>query len=223
MNPAPLSATLLSIPLKAFFYLLYHQFSWSYDLVANIVSLGKWKSWVSAVLPYLEGDTILELGHGPGHLQSLLYSLGKSPVGLDQSKQMSRLAYKHLYQAVDQPRLINGYAQNIPFPTSTFDHIVATFPTDFIYQHETLREIWRVLRPGGSLIVLPVAIPFGRGTMDRITAGLFRITRQAPQSFDQETLDHIAAPFKSFGYDTTSEVISQSSSQLVILIARPVD
>jgi ubiquinone/menaquinone biosynthesis C-methylase UbiE len=53
-------------------------FAWSYDLVAAVVSLGQWNHWVGSVLPYLPGVNILEIGHGPGHLQRLLKRFGQA-------------------------------------------------------------------------------------------------------------------------------------------------
>ncbi len=58
--------------LRFFFRLLYHQFAFTYDLVAATVSLGRWKDWVLSVVPFIEGTRILEIGHGPGHLQRAL-------------------------------------------------------------------------------------------------------------------------------------------------------
>ena len=55
--------------LRFFFYLLYHSFAFAYDLVAASVSLGRWKDWVLSVVPFIEGNRVLEIGHGPGHLQ----------------------------------------------------------------------------------------------------------------------------------------------------------
>ena len=57
--------------LRIFFQLLYHPFAWAYDLVAGLVSLGRWKSWVLCGLPLLAGR-VLEIGFGPGHLQAAL-------------------------------------------------------------------------------------------------------------------------------------------------------
>ncbi|NMC80811.1 MAG: hypothetical protein GYA59_15725, partial [Chloroflexi bacterium] len=39
--------------LKVFFDLLYHSFAWTYDGVAAVVSLGRWKGWVYSVIPFL--------------------------------------------------------------------------------------------------------------------------------------------------------------------------
>ena len=82
--------------LSLFFDLLYHQFAWSYDLVSNIVSIGMWEEWIKSVLPDLVGPQILELGHGPGHIQKSLLQEGKQIVGLDLSPQMGRISEKRM-------------------------------------------------------------------------------------------------------------------------------
>ena len=103
--------------LRIFFHLLYHPFAWSYDLVAWTVSLGRWKDWVKSVVPFIEGTRVLELGHGPGHLQRILRDLNLLTVGLDESRQMGNLAKKRLVQSgYTQPRLVRGLAQSLPFP-----------------------------------------------------------------------------------------------------------
>jgi ubiquinone/menaquinone biosynthesis C-methylase UbiE len=69
--------------LHFFFRLLYHQFAFTYDLVAAAVSFNRWKNWVVSVSPFIEGDRVLEMGHGPGHLQRILRSQGLLAVGID--------------------------------------------------------------------------------------------------------------------------------------------
>src|ERR1044071_5715646 len=82
--------------LKVFFQLLYHQFAFTYDLVAATVSFNRWKDWVLSVLPFIEGKRLLEMGHGPGHLQRILLSQNLLTVGIDESAQMGRLAKRNL-------------------------------------------------------------------------------------------------------------------------------
>ena len=43
-----------------------------------LVSLGRWDDWIQTVIPYVRGLSILEIGHGPGHLQIKL--MGEKPV-----------------------------------------------------------------------------------------------------------------------------------------------
>src|SRR5574342_376957 len=80
--------------LRILFHLLYHQFAFAYDLVAAIVSFGRWKDWILEVVPFVEGTRALEIGHGPGHLQRFLLNRNLVAVAIDESAPMNRLA-KH--------------------------------------------------------------------------------------------------------------------------------
>src|SRR5689334_17890335 len=156
--------------LRFFFRLLYHQFAFTYDLVAATVSFNRWKDWVMSVIPFIEGNRILEIGHGPGHLQRILLSRNLVTVGIDESAQMGRLAKRNLMRPVSskgisfnfiytQTNLVRGIAQHLPFPNEAFDTIVATFPTQYITDPNTLSQVMRCLSNGGRLIVLPAALP----------------------------------------------------------------
>ena len=179
MHPSPWQRALAPVYRK-FFDLLYHEYAWTYDAVAGLVSLGQWQAWVESVLPYLRGPRILELGHGPGHLQRLLQERHLRVVGLDESPQMGRLAYRRLKGSGKNPLLVRGYAQSTPFPNNSFDQIVATFPSEYIYQEQTVREISRLLVPGGEFLLLPVAWISGKRPAQRLAAWLFQVTGQAP-------------------------------------------
>src|SRR5215208_4276905 len=86
--------------LPFFFRLLYHQFAFTYDLVAAAVSFNRWKDWVMSVLPFIEGNRVLEIGHGPGHLQRALLSQNLFTVGIDESAQMGYLAKRNLSRGI---------------------------------------------------------------------------------------------------------------------------
>ncbi len=51
----------MKLLLRFFFRLLYHEFAFTYDLVAAVVSFNRWKDWVMSVLPFLAGKRILEI------------------------------------------------------------------------------------------------------------------------------------------------------------------
>ncbi len=215
----PVSATLLDSFLKVFFYLLYHQFAWAYDYVAAIVSLGLWNQWVASVLPHLPGDTILELGHGPGHIQEILLELGKAAYAIDESLQMNRMAMHTLRSQHLQPSIANGYAQYLPFANQLFEHIVATFPTEYIFLPDTLAEIKRVMTPGGSLVLLPVAIFTGSTLRVKAMRLLYRLTRQAPARLDPQTVDQIVRPIKLAGFHINTHAVPVRSSLVLIIVA----
>jgi ubiquinone/menaquinone biosynthesis C-methylase UbiE len=200
--------------LKFFFDFLYHRGSWTYDFVAASVSLGRWKDWVASVLTYISGERVLELGHGPGHLIIALNNIGISAYGLDESVEMGRLASTNLHKRGLPQRLVTGLAQQLPFPGEIFQQVISTFPTQYIISPETLAEVYRLLEPGGSLIVLPVAWITGKAWYDRFAAGLFRITGQAPE-WDARFLE----PFIEAGFQVQIQYRFANSSKILILLA----
>src|SRR5437588_1309681 len=56
-----------------------------------------------------------------------------------------------------------GSAQHLPFSDASFDTVVSTFPSEYIYDPDTIAEVERILRPGGRLIVIEGAnlLPVG--------------------------------------------------------------
>jgi ubiquinone/menaquinone biosynthesis C-methylase UbiE len=219
--------------LRFFFRLLYHQFAFTYDLVAATVSLGRWKDWVLSVIPFLEGNRILEIGHGPGHLQRALLSRKLLSVGLDQSPQMGRLARHNLTRflasnnsstpknrtgAYAQTNLTRGVAQHLPFPNASFDTLVATFPAEYIFDPKTLLEAQRVLTTNGRFVILPGATIIGRGILDRAMALLFRITGQTP-NISEILQERSKAPFTTAGFKLETHELNIRSSLVFILVA----
>lgn len=219
MNPTH-SQRILSAILKVFFHLLYHQFARLYDAVAWMVSFGRWQDWILATLPYLDGDTILEIGHGPGHLLQALCKIHKQVFGLDESWQMNRLASGSLVSAGCSLNIVNGYAQFLPFPSASFRHVVATFPSEFIFSPITLSEISRVLSSEGTLVVLPTALIQGKSCFDRFLRWLNRVSRQAPPDLDNLLLEDLSRPFQRAGFETTILTPAVRDSKLVLILAR---
>jgi ubiquinone/menaquinone biosynthesis C-methylase UbiE len=172
--------------LRFFFRLLYNEFAWSYDVVAWLVSLGLWKAWGRTTLTHVTGARVLELGHGPGHLLVAMAKRGLAPIGLDVSTHMGRQAHSRLQRSGLTIPLLRAHSQALPFRDGSLDSIVATFPTEFIVDPRTLREVTRALVPGGHLVVAAWASFEGTGVMTRLLRGLYRVTGQnepAPDTF----------------------------------------
>jgi ubiquinone/menaquinone biosynthesis C-methylase UbiE len=214
---------LLAHFLRFFFKLLYHPFAWAYDLVAWTVSLGRWKDWIQTVVPFIAGKHVLEIGHGPGHLQRLLPDLDLLAVGLDESRQMGRLAKRRLAQSgYTQFRLVRGLAQSLPFPAETFDTVLATFPAEYIFDRQALLEVHRTLTNGGRFIVLPVAWITGKSSLERLMSWLFRFTGQAPSDPLEEVNSRLKEPFHKAGFQVEIRQVEVKSSLLLILIAEKI-
>jgi ubiquinone/menaquinone biosynthesis C-methylase UbiE len=209
---------LIQILLRPFFHLLYHQFAWTYDLVAAVVSLGRWKEWVGTALPYLSGN-VLEIGFGPGHLQASLIVKNISTFGLDESAQMVRQATKRLQKKGASNHLVRGYAQNIPFPGEIFNNVVATFPAEYIFEPRTLNEIRRVLLPAGQLVIIPTAWITGGGPLERLAAWVFKASGEAPGNPNLMAAT-VKARFVNAGYIASSEIVEKRGSQVLVIVAK---
>ncbi|HJW90612.1 MAG TPA: methyltransferase domain-containing protein [Anaerolineales bacterium] len=208
--------------MRPFFHLLYRQFAWTYDWVAAVVSAGNWQGWVLSVLPELDGR-VLELGHGPGHLQAALHAREQLVFGLDASSFMGRLAWRKLSNRSFSPRLVLGRAQSMPFPNQAFDRVVATFPSEYISDPPTIKEVWRVLTPGGRLVIIPFAWITGKRWLERAAAWLFRITAQAPPDLSEAglttTADRMLQPVRQVGFQVKIERRVMPGSIVVIILA----
>ncbi len=206
--------------IRFLFHLLYGTFAWTYDFIADSVSLGRWKDWIQIVLPYLGGTHILELGHGPGHLQHILLDRGLVLIGLDRSRQMGKIAKERLINnGYTHFMLTNAESESLPFQDECFDTIFTTFPTEYFYASRTLSEVRRSLKNGGRYVVLPVAWITGHGILDRVAAWLFRITGQAPSDMSLEATEQLAKPFKEAGFNFQVELANVNSSRVLIIIA----
>lgn len=225
--PAPDSSPALRVLgplLRWFFYHLYHSLAWTYDLVAGIVSLGRWFLWIDSVIPFLQGSRVLELAYGTGHLQSQLAKLqGLTSFGLDESRQMATLTKRRVLAAGRAaPNLVRAVAHEIPFPAATFDTIVATFPTEFIFQPVPLHEVHRLLKPGGCLVVLPVAWIVGRGFVERAAAWLFAFTRQVPPSPQEWIRAKLTQPLQAAGFQVAVHRLDAMDSIALVVVATKV-
>lgn len=202
--------------LRVFFNLLYHQFAWTYDFVAAIVSIGMWKEWVFSTIRYLTAEKILEIGHGPGHLQIALAKKVRMVVGIDSSRQMGQICAKRMIKRGNRANLANSKAQNLPFPDNTFDKIISTFPTPYIFELDTISEIHRVLIPGGEFIFLPIAWITGRNIHQRFASWLFKVTGQTSEEEKNLYMEGLKQ-YKQIGFNTSYEIINLEDSKVLIL------
>jgi ubiquinone/menaquinone biosynthesis C-methylase UbiE len=160
------------------FWILYNPFAWTYDWVSEIVSRGRWHDWQRTALSELRGSEVLELGCGTGNMLLALHAAAYRPTGLDRSPSMAHIAQRKLRSKRVNVPLVQGLAQQLPFAAFSFDAVLCTFPAEFIVHPETLRELVRVLRPGGRMVVVILARLLDRDPWSRFLEWLYQITGQ---------------------------------------------
>jgi demethylmenaquinone methyltransferase/2-methoxy-6-polyprenyl-1,4-benzoquinol methylase len=138
-----------------------------YDLLNHVLSAGldrRWRSRAVDALALPDGARVLDLCTGTADLAiaTVQHSRGTSVVGVDFAGAMLKLGLTKIRGAsLDQRiRLVRGDAAAIPVGTASCDAATIAFGIRNVAEPErALREIARVLRPGGSLAILEFGQP----------------------------------------------------------------
>ncbi|HEY7848682.1 MAG TPA: class I SAM-dependent methyltransferase [Ktedonobacterales bacterium] len=128
-----------------------------YWLASTFPFAGQWRVWQRLALPRLRGEDVLEVGCGIGGLLADMVERGYRCQAIDRSPQMVAATRRELRRrrlGGDGQIVRQASVQALPFAAASFDNVVSTFPTEYIADLGALREMHRVLRPGGRLIVV---------------------------------------------------------------------
>ncbi len=149
---------------------LFDKISPGYDLFNQVVSLsldGYWRRrTVGLVGP--SAERVLDVCTGTGELAFALekrLSNGGQVVGIDFSPKMLSLAMSKRRRGGfrRKPQFCLGDAQSLSFADSTFDYVTSGFSMRNLTNLEKgLQEMYRVLKPGGRVIVLEINRPSQR-------------------------------------------------------------
>ena len=130
-----------------------------YDLTNTVLSLGQDRGWrraTRAALGLRPGERVLDVGAGTGVSTEELKRSGAFAVGADLSIGMLR-AGRATRPAVP---LLAGDALRLPFADGAFDAVTISFALRNVVDTEAaLRELGRVTRPGGRLLVCEFSHP----------------------------------------------------------------
>lgn len=100
------------------------------------------------------GLRILDVGCGDGVLATRLAQGGARVTGLDASADMLAAAHRRTKAAGVEIDVVEGDAGNLPFPTGLFECVVSVATLCFVDDpRRAIREMVRVLKPGGRLIL----------------------------------------------------------------------
>src|SRR6266496_852349 len=129
----------------------------SYDHCARLLSLGqdpRWRRFLVRRVP--SGANVLDVATGTGAVAAELVKRGCSVVGIDQSPEMLAVARARLPEV----EFVEGSAEDLPFEDASFGALTVTYLLRYVDDPgATIRELARVVRPGGVVASLEFGIP----------------------------------------------------------------
>ncbi len=145
---------------------MFDTISKDYDGLNRVISFGidiKWRKKVVNIVKEIQPESILDIATGTGDLAiNLAETNADRIVGLDISSGMleigkEKIKRKNLDSKIE---MVLGDSENLPFENNTFDAITVAFGVrNFETLENGLKEILRVLKPGGAFVILETSMP----------------------------------------------------------------
>lgn len=159
-----------------------------YDIFANIINRKANRALCAAVADVIEpGSTVLECACGTGLLSGVIAAQCSSLTATDFSEKMLRRARKKFKSCGN----ITFEAANIlrlPYPDGRFDAVVAANVIHLLDDpNAALRELDRVCRPGGRLIIPTYINKSRQGETDRVSSAIDKAGADFKHEFTLET------------------------------------
>ncbi|RXP54091.1 bifunctional demethylmenaquinone methyltransferase/2-methoxy-6-polyprenyl-1,4-benzoquinol methylase UbiE [Lutibacter sp. HS1-25] len=145
---------------------MFDTISKEYDSLNRVISFGidiKWRNKVVEIVGKTNPKTVLDIATGTGDLAINLTKTSASKiVGLDISDGMLSVGRKKIEKLNlnSKIEMVLADSEKIPFEEASFDAITVAFGVrNFENLEKGLQEIYRVLKPGGTFVVLETSIP----------------------------------------------------------------
>ncbi len=180
-----------------------------YDRISDAISFGVIRRWRAALVREVVAARprdLLDVATGTGALPLALLARGLPSgrlAGVDLSPAMLAVARRKLAARgwADRADLAVADAASLPFLDASFDTATLAFGIrNFPDPHGALRELARVLRPGGRLWILETSRP-RRGLWGGLSAWHRRRVLPrigAPDGRDRAALDYLSASIETF-------------------------
>jgi len=146
-------------------------------------------------------DRVVDIACGPGLLLPALAARAASVVGVDFTPEVLELARKRLPAATTNVALARGVAEQLPFRDGAFDAAVLRLALHHVEEPVTvLREVHRLLRPGGRVAVLDILT-----SADEETAALHNAIERLrdPSHTSLVALHELTASVEAAGFGVT--------------------
>lgn len=142
---------------------LFDRIAATYDGLNHGLSLNIDRVWRRRTVAQMApAQHVLDVAVGTADLTIEMMRSGKAErvTGVDLSTEMMRIGEEKCGRYGLQVDFVYGNAQQLPFPDNTFDGVTCAFGCrNFQNLDEGLREMYRVLKPGGQVTILEFSYP----------------------------------------------------------------
>ncbi len=179
----------------------YSRLARPYDVAVKL--LPGWKAWLSSALPHIRGPRVLEVSFGTGWLLTR-YAAAVESHGVDLNERMVRIARRNLRLAGIDAELIRANVEMLPYSDGVFDTVLTTMAfSGYPDGQRAMSELYRVLRPGGRIVMVDVGYPGDGNRLGTWLVELWKragdVIRDMPALFDRFGLDVWADSVGGFG------------------------
>ena len=140
----------------------------TYDRYARLLSFGqdpRWRRFLVSRVEVGAEEPVLDVATGTAAVAlELARRRGCRVVGLDQSTEMLETGRRRVEAAglEDRIELVQGSAERLPFEDASFAALTFTYLLRYVADPAaTMRELARVIRPGGTIAMLEFGLPRG--------------------------------------------------------------
>lgn len=138
-----------------------------YDLLTRVLGADSARRPLVQQADCHAGDRVLDIGCGTGSLLLMLARMqpGVQAVGLDPDPAALAIATRKAGKAGASLQLDQGFADALPYPDGSFDRVLSSFMFHHLsreVKEKTLREVRRVLKPGGRFHMMDFGGPGSR-------------------------------------------------------------
>jgi ubiquinone/menaquinone biosynthesis C-methylase UbiE len=135
-----------------------------YDLITTLMGFDEARRALLDSAELRPGHSVLDVGCGTGSFVTLLKRLYPQVdvVGLDPDGKALARARRKAEGAAVSVEFVQGFSDALKYPDASFDRVFSSFMFHHLETHEkerTLREVCRVLKPGGRLHLLDFDVP----------------------------------------------------------------
>jgi ubiquinone/menaquinone biosynthesis C-methylase UbiE len=163
-----------------------------YDVMAKLLGADAARALFVEQAACRAGERVLEIGCGTGSLLLLVKKAQPTAdvVGLDPDPNALAIARRKARRAGVELSLDQGFADALPYPDASFDRVLSSFMFHHLsrdVKEKTLREVRRVLKPGGRFHMVDFA-PSGSSGKRGFTAHLIHADRHLKDNAEERVL-----------------------------------